>query len=268
MQLLRELQLSIRFFWHALRFIEGHNLWHLLILPAIFNLIIAVLIGVFAWKSSGVLVLWIIQHFEFEKGDSNLVNFIEELLLIGVRAAIVFLYLKIYRYAVLILFAPFLAYISGKIQSIVSHDDKVFCMSHFLTDCTRGMRIAFKNFFIELFITIGILIFSLLIGWLLPVAPLVILVIESYFFGYAMIDYRNEYYDIPRDKSHEMITDSPGLAIGNGLFFNFSLLIPFIGILFAPIIALIAAGLSVNYVEKRKEILCPSNQSTHSMVKS
>jgi CysZ protein len=141
-------------------------------------------------------------------------------------------------------------------------------MSHFLADCTRGMRIAFKNFFIELFITIGILIFSLLIGWLLPIAPLAILVIESYFFGYAMIDYRNEYYDIPRSESHEMITDHPGLAIGNGLFFNLSLLVPLLGILFAPVIALIAAGLTVNYVEKRKEILCPSNQSILSMAKS
>jgi len=268
MQFFRELQLSFRFYWNALRFIERHHLWYLLILPAIFNLILAVLIGILVWNSSSVLVQWIIQHFEFEKGDSNLVNFIEKLLLIGVRTAIVFLYLKIYRYAILIFFAPFMAYISGKVQSIAAPGDKVFCMSGFLADCTRGMRIAFKNFFIELLITVSVLFFSLLIGWLLPIAPLAILVIESYFFGYAMLDYRNEYYDIPQDLSHKIITEHPGLTIGNGLFFNFSLLVPLIGILFAPVIALIAAGLSVNYVEKRKEILCPSNQSTLSMVKS
>lgn len=268
MQLFRELQLSIRFYWSALRFIERHGLWYLLILPAIFNLIIAVIIGILGWKSSAAVVDLIIQNFDFEKGDSNLANFVEKLLLIGARIAIFFLYLKIYRYAVLILFAPFLAYISGKVQFIAAPADKVFCRSRFLADCTRGMRIAFKNFFIELLITTAILLFSLLIGWLLPIAPLVILLIESYFFGYAMIDYRNEYYEIPPGESHEIIGEHPGLAIGNGFVFNLSLLIPVLGILFAPIIALIAAGLSVNYIEKRKKILCASNQSTPLMARS
>ncbi len=267
MHFFKEIQLSARFYWKALRFIEKHNLWRLLILPAVFNLIIAILIGIFAWNFSEVIVLWIMDHFNFEKGDSNLVNFIEKLLLIGMRIAVFFLYLKVYRYAVLILFAPFLAYISNRINSIVAPGGKPLCTRTLLADCTRGMWLAVKNFFIELIITTGILLFSLLIGWLLPLAPLAILAVESYFFGYAMIDYRNEYYDIPPDVSHEIITAHSGLAIGNGLIFNISLLIPVIGLLFAPVIALISAGLSVNYLEKKKKLWL-SNPSTLLMARS
>ncbi len=262
MQLYKEVELSVRYYWKALRFIEKHGLWRLLIIPSIFNLIIAVLIGIFAWNFSNTIVIWIMENFDFEKGDSNLVNFIEKLLLVGVRVAVFFLYLKIYRYAILIVFAPFLAYISDRVQSIVSPGREPLCTRTFFAYCTRGMRLAVKNFFIELIITTGILLFSLLIGWLLPLAPFAILAVESYFFGYAMIDYRNEYYDIPPDVSHEIIAEHSGLAIGNGLIFNISLLIPLIGFLFAPVIALIAAGLSVNYLEKRKKLLCLSNQST------
>lgn len=268
MQFFKELQVSVRFYWKALRFIEKHALWRMLILPSIFNLIIAVLIGIFAWNFSSVIVIWIMENFNFEKGDSNLVNFIEKLLLIGVRVAIFFLYLKVYRYAILIVFAPFLAYISTRVQSIISPSAKPLCTRTFFSYCTRGMRLAIRNFFVELILTTGILLFSLLIGWLLPLAPLAILIIESYFFGYAMIDYRNEYYDIPPHMSHEIIIENSGLAIGNGLIFNISLLIPLIGFLFAPVIALIAAGLSVNYLEKRKKLLWPSNPSTLLAAKS
>ena len=95
-----------------------------------------------------------------------------------------------------------------------------------------------------------------------------ILILESYFMGYSMADYRNEYHKLSSKESRKLINNYVGLVIGNGMFFNLFLLIPVIGILAAPVFALIASGLSINYIEKRKSILCNSDQSTLMMAKS
>jgi CysZ protein len=267
MQLLREIRLSFIFYWRTLQFFDRHTLWRLLIFPAILNLILAIGIAILAWNSSDLLVNWINENYIVKKSNSGIHSFLEGLLLLGIRGSVVFLYLKIFRYGVLILLSPLLAYISGQIQSIDSSVARDAGIKTYVTDCTRGMRIACINFIMEIAITFLILVFSLLITWLFPIAPLFILIVESYFFGYSMSDYRNEFHGLTRSESRELINEHVGLVIGNGLFFNFCLLIPLIGVLFTPVFSLVAAGLSFNYVEKRKSILCQSDQSTLLMAK-
>jgi CysZ protein len=159
--------------------------------------------------------------------------------------------------------------VSGKIQTILQVKRKTQVSSgQYLVDCSRGMGIAFKHFFIDVLITLALVLIALLITWILPFLPFLILVVESYFFGYSMLDYRNEFIGLSPQESKQLINNYPGLVIGNGLFFNFFLLIPFIGVLFAPMLALIAAGKSINFMEKRKSLLCASDQSTLIMAKS
>jgi CysZ protein len=106
------------------------------------------------------------------------------------------------------------------------------------------------------------------IAWIIPIAPIVILLLESYFMGYSMADYRNEYFGIKSKESRKLINKYFGLTIGNGMLFNFLLLIPLLGVLFAPTFALVSSGLSINYLEKRKSVLWNSDQSTLMMAKS
>ena len=107
-----------------------------------------------------------------------------------------------------------------------------------------------------------------MISWILPLTPIAILLLESYFVGFSMADYRNEYLGINSADSKKLINSYPGLVIGNGLIFNILILFPLLGVLFTPALALIASGLSINYLEKRKYILCNSDQSTLMMAKS
>lgn len=268
MDYLHQIKLSFTFYRRTFRFIDTNNLWRLLILPAIVNLIIAFLIIVFAIKTSGFIVDYILANFQLTSSDHSLHSLVEGFLMVVIRAFVFFLYLKVYRYLTLILLAPLLYIISSKVQLIDSGMPNTLCTSKFFMDCSRGIKIALRNFFIEITLSTLIIAISLLIAWIIPLAPLVILFLESYFMGYSMADYRNEYYNMNSRESRKLINSYFGLVIGNGLFFNIFLLIPVLGVLAAPAFALISSGLSINYLEKRKSILCNSNQSTLLMAES
>lgn len=268
MDFLHQIKISFFFFWRAFRFVVSHNLWKLLVIPAIINLIIAFLIIVFAIKTSSVIVEIVLENFQSTSSDRSVHSLIEGFLMVVIRAFVFFFYLKIYRYLALILLAPVLSSISSRVQAIAVGPSKNICTGKYLSDCSRGIKIAFRNFFIEIILSTLIILISFLIAWVMPLAPIVILVLESYFIGYSMADYRNEYLGFNSRESRKIINNYAGLVIGNGLIFNVLILIPLLGILFAPALALIASGLSINYLEKRKLILCNSDQSTLTIAKS
>jgi CysZ protein len=168
----------------------------------------------------------------------------------------------------LIALAPLFAILSSKVQTIDSGHPKASCASKYLLDCSRGIKIALRNFVIEIVLSTLIIAISLVIAWVIPLAPIAILLLESYFMGYSMADYRNEYYGLKSRESRKLINNYFGLVLGNGFLFNILLLIPLLGILFAPTFALVSSGLSINYLEKRKSIICNSDQSTLLMAKS
>lgn len=268
MDFLHQIKLSFSFYWKAFRFLDTHNLWKLLVLPAIISLIIAFLIIVFAIKTSGIIVESVMENFQSTSPDRTVHSLIEGLLMVVIRAFVFFFYLKIYRYLTLILLAPLLAIISSKVQTIAAGPSKKLCTSTYLLECTRGIKIAVRNFFIEITLSTSIIVISFLIAWIMPLAPIAILLLECYFMGYSMADYRNEHFNITSRESRKLINNYAGLVIGNGLIFNFFILIPLLGVLFAPTFALVASGLSINFLEKRKGILGNSDQSVLMMAKS
>jgi len=268
MDFLHQIKLSFTFYLRSFRFIDTNDLWKLLITPAIVSLILAFLIIVFAIKTSGIIVETFLANFQSTSQDRTFQSFIEGFLLVVVRAFVYFLYLKVYRYLVLVLLAPSFSIISSKIQLINTGLANTSCTSKYLINCSRGIKIALRNFLIEIILSTLIILISIVIAWLIPLAPIAILLLESYFVGYSMADYRNEYHNISSRNSRKLINHYFGLVIGNGFLFNLFLLIPVLGALAAPTFALISSGLSINYLEKRKRILCNSDQSTLIMAES
>ncbi len=268
MDFLYQIKLSFLFYWRAFRFIDGHNLWKLLIIPALITLIITIIIIVFAIKTSGIIVDHILTNFQLTSPDRSVHKFIEGTLMVVVRTGVFFLYLKAYRYLILVLLAPIFAIISSKTQIIDSGQHGPSDTKKYLWDCCRGVALAVRNFIIEIIASTLIIAISLIVSWIIPLAPLFILLLESYFMGFCMADYRNEHYNLGIKESRKLNHHYFGLVLGNGFFFNLFLLIPILGVLFAPTMALVASGLSINHLEKRKSILCDSDQSTPLMAKS
>jgi CysZ protein len=263
MDFFQQIKTSIFSYWRTFRFIDEHNLWRLLILPAILNLIIAIVIIVMAIKLSRNIVEGMMSNFRFAEDDQELHSLYRGFLMVVIRAGVFFFFLKVFRYLTLVLMSPIFVMITSRVQTIAcGHAGRPDALTY-LKSCLRGTGIATKNFIIEIILSTLILSVSFIAAWIAPIAPLAILGIESYFMGYTLADYRNNHHHLSARESHHVINQYPGLIIGNGLCFNLFLLIPLIGILFAPVFALTSSGLAINLVEKRKSILCNSDQSIH-----
>jgi CysZ protein len=114
----------------------------------------------------------------------------------------------------------------------------------------RGIKFALRNLVLDLLVTLALLIISIIIIWIFPLIPLIILVAESYFFAIVLMDYRYEKDGLSQRASIQKCRNLPGVPIGIGLIFNLILLIPLLGVMFGPVIALLASQESINILDK------------------
>jgi CysZ protein len=68
-----------------------------------------------------------------------------------------------------------------------------------------------------------------------------IILLECYYYGYAMIDYGLATEKMSKDAAAQFVGNQKGLAIGNGLLFYMMHIVPLIGWMSAPFYSLIAA---------------------------
>ncbi|QHT66503.1 hypothetical protein GXP67_07450 [Rhodocytophaga rosea] len=229
----------------AVSFISTHRLWWYVIIPAIINLLIFFALGTLLWEFSGMISRWLIDITGVDTLTGTLGTILEWLMAILVKLISFLLYFKFYRYTILLLSAPALALIAEKTQEILTGQSHPFQVKQLIHDIFRGLAITLKNLFLELLLTIPLYLLAF-IPLITPFAGLLVLCIESYFVGFSMIDYRNEFRRLSASQSRALIRHHRGLAIGNGLAFNLLLIIPFAGVLLAPPLAVVAAGLAAN----------------------
>lgn len=248
MRFFKELTAGFLAYFQAFRFIKQHRLWAYVLIPALLNVLIFAGFGAAVWQSSGRLSAWLIDL----TGVGNLTGEAETIAgwLIGAIVKVIsfFVYFKFFRYTILLLSAPALALIAEKTQEILTGVTHPFSFRQLLHDVLRGLGITLRNLLIELSLTIPLYLLAL-VPVITPFATVLILGIESYFVGFSMIDYRNEYHRLSARESRRFVNQRKGLAIGNGLAFNLLLFIPVLGVLVAPPLGAIAAALAV----KREE---------------
>jgi CysZ protein len=119
-----------------------------------------------------------------------------------------------------------------------------FSWQQLMRDMGRGVRLALRNCLRQTFYIIGLLLISFIpvAGW---ITPLVLLMIECYYYGFSMLDYSCERHQLSPSESIRFISKHKGLAIGNGMLFYLLHAIPFVGWLLAPSYAVVAATISL-----------------------
>lgn len=254
MRILAETGTSIAAYPKAITFIHTHGLWWYVIIPAIINLFIFLGLGTVIWEYSGVISAWLIDLTGVDNIAGRFGDILEWLVAALIKVISFLVYFKIYRYTILLLSAPALALIAEKTQEILTGNSHPFQFGQLMHDIFRGLGITLKNLFFELLLTIPLYVLAF-IPIITPVAGILIFCIESYFVGFSMIDYRNEFRRLSAAQSQQLIRHHKGLAIGNGLVFNLILLIPVVGVLFAPSLAAVAGGLAASQViDSREEV--------------
>jgi len=245
--MLKDIIIAIQSYLEAHHFIVKHRLWKWIFIPGI---LYAILFGV------GIYLFFIssgqaIDYFLSVTGLKNWMYTLEEswlkfLFIFGqVILQLVFLlfYFSLFKYLFLIIGSPLFAYLSEKTEAIMEGRDFPVSFSQLLKDIVRGVKLALRNTLWQTIYTLSILILSFipLVGWF---TPLIALIIECYFLGFAMLDYSCERNKLSATQSIDFISKHKGLAIGNGIVFYLMHTVIFVGWIFAPSYAVIAATIS------------------------
>lgn len=207
----------------AHRFIKQHGLYKLFLLPVMLNILLFSLMMWLGITWAGTLADDLYQWLALDTVNWNHFNWLKDViywsLSIIFNLMVFVVYLATFRYIMLILIAPVLAYVSEKTEELATSKSYPFSMAQLLKDTWRGMRIALKNGLIELLLTVLLLLFGFVpvVGW---VAPVLLFVLQSYFYGFSMMDYYLERQRYSPAQSREFIYQHKWVAIGNGTFFN------------------------------------------------
>lgn len=248
-QFFKEFWLGISTYSSAIDFIRKHKLRTYFLLPAIFSVLIFIGLAFVAYSYVEELMTYLdrlLNKTSLEGFWYKIAQWIVNAL-VWLFAGLA--YLKLYRYLVLILLSPFLGLIASKVQDILYQQEAPFDLPQLFKDVLRGVLISLRNLVWELLFTSILMFLSFVVPFLSPFTIVLILLIESYYVGFSMIDYRNEYQKIPFRQSILIVRKHRGFAIANGLVFNLLVLIPIIGVLFAPPLSAIAAGIGIEKIE-------------------
>ncbi|MGL4999814.1 MAG: EI24 domain-containing protein [Cetobacterium sp.] len=165
------------------------------------------------------------------------------LLKIGIVIVIRFFMISIqyffFKTILLILLAPFFSYVSEKIESLENKVKYNFTLKENIIFLVRGINIASKSFFKEIFYTI----FIILLGFI-PVinifVPILIFIVQSYFISYNFVDYTLERHKFSSKESSDFMWDNKIAFSVGGAIFTLLYFIPIIGIFIAPLISIVA----------------------------
>ena len=246
--MLKEIVIAVESYFKAHRFIRNHGLWKWILIPGILYMALFLAGMYFFWQSSDAAVSYLTHRLGIDKWvhrqESGILSFLFVMGEMMVRLILIFFYFSLFKYLFLIIGSPLFAYLSEKTESIIEGKEYGFSLRQLLRDMLRGIRLALRNTMWQTVFTISILLLSFIpvAGW---IAPLIMLFVECYYYGFSMLDYSCERHKLSASESMEFVAKHKGLAIGNGMIFYLMHLIPVAGWILAPAFSVIAATISL-----------------------
>lgn len=253
--MLKEIVISVQAYFKAHQFIRQHGLWKWIIVPGI---VYALLFGVsmYFFSQSATAAL---EYLTIETGlrqwisrlQDSWIGFLFTMGGIMLWLILMLLYFSLFKYIWLILGSPVFSYLSDKTASIIEGKQHAFSWKQYLHDVVRGIRMAARNTLWQSVYLVSIIVLSLfpLVGW---ASPVLAVLIECYYYGFSMLDYSCEREQMSSAESIDFIGRNKGLAIGNGMVFYLMHAVLFIGWIFAPAYAVIAATISIHQIRTKQ----------------
>lgn len=250
-----QISIGLKTYSKAFEFIFKHGLAVYFLYPLAIAIFLIIVGFTYATEFSTYVTSHITDYFGLDDPDSWFMVAIGWIvsLFMHIITWIIFFYIKaaFLKYIVLILVSPVLAHVSQRTEEIITGVKIKFDLLQFIKDIVRGIGMALRNMVIE-FGLIAIFFFVSfvpVIGWLIA---LIFLSLASWFFyGFSMIDYSNERKQLSISQSTNFARKNKWLCIANGFLFWAIFSIPWIGVIFAPIVGVVASTLAVNEVSKK-----------------
>lgn len=162
------------------------------------------------------------------------------------------------KYITLIFLSPLFALLSESVEQKINSNNYPFNFSQLLKDIGRGILMSLRNMFIEYLIIVGCFIVTLFFAPLAIITVPLLMLVSWFFLGFTMMDYNFERHKMSISQSVQFARKNKGLICGIGLVYSVFMLLPlFLGIMFAPLLAVV--GATISFLElKQKESLTVS----------
>lgn len=238
--MLKNIFTGIKAYSGAFELISKLKLWNYFIIPILISVITATAIGLSAYGFSDNIGQYISRIWVWKWGKETFTTISE----IFGGLIIIVLGLVLYKHIIMALSAPFMSPVSEKIEIYLLGETSKLSYQHrntsFLEQLWRGIKINVRNLFMELWLTIIILIISLIpvIGWF---TSLLLFFVQAYYAGFGNMDYTLERH-FKYKESVSFVRKHRGIAIGNGIVFMLFLLIPVIGVILVLPLSVTAAS--------------------------
>lgn len=225
-------------FFSAYKDLSKYQLWKFVWISGGLCLIVAALFFIVISQYYDDLGGWVSSFYKWETGKS----FVTKTLNIISGALMSVLVILVFKYIILILVSPIMSLVSERIEHKIS-DQAVDGGGFNFAAIARGIRLSLSNIFRELGLTLFLLVMSLfpLVGIISAPA---IFIVQAYYAGFGNMDYTMErYFNISQSRS--FVSRNKGIAIGNGIGYVLLLMIPIVGLFFAPTLATISCTKAV-----------------------
>lgn len=222
---------GISSYFSAFQIISKLRLWKYFLVPFLVSLVLAGGLGTAIWTLSGAFASWLVPWIPWEAVTGWILN-----IMFGLIGFILF------KHLVIACVSPFMTPLAQKVEEhLTGNYSKYsgFNGSKAVKDFFRGMNIAVRNIFKELFYVVPLFLLGLIPVLTIPCMVLIFL-IQAYFAGFGNMDYTLEGHYSVRD-STRFVRKHRWLAVGNGTVFLL-LLGTGIGFLVAPPLAAVAGA--------------------------
>lgn len=251
--MLKELILSIRAYFLAHQFILTHKLWKWMALPGIIYTILLIIGMNYFGQTSSLFIESIILKTGLKSFidslNSNWLGFFITMGSFWLWFTLLLFYFALFKYVFLIFFAPLFAYLHLRIVAIQEVIPFKFNQKEYLKLVLRSIKVNLNNMLWQTVYLIPIVLVCTLpvLGWF---TPLFTILLESYFLGFAMMDFGLATEKQNKSLSSTYLSSHKGLPIGNGIVFYLLHLLPIIGWVTAPFYALVAAHLNTQEIKE------------------
>lgn len=254
--MLKDFIISIQAYFRAHEMIKTHRLWKWIVIPGIFYAILFAISMYFFSKSANAVINWLNVETGLQKWlttlDESWIGFLFTIGGIIIWIILMLLYFSLFKYIWLILGAPVFSLLTQRTISILENKPMPVTPKHYIELMIDGIKMAARNTLWQTIYVLAIIFISLLplLGW---VTPLLAGLVECYFYGFSMLNYSFEKFNSSSFNSSTFINQNRGLAIGNGMVFYLMHCIVFIGWIFAPAYAVIAATITMHEVKTKNK---------------
>lgn len=231
---------AIKAYWEAWTIVVDKKLWAYLFIPGLISVFYGLLVGVSAWYWSDNLKEIVHAIIPSDSDSKVLSKITNGLINVGIATTGV----VIYKYVILFLVSPLLAGLSRRVEEAVagySFSMKDESDETTINDFTRSALFSLKTFSKELLFTFIFILFGLvpILGLLAGPA---IFIVQAMYVGFCAMDFTlNRYFTI--SGSAGFIRQNLGFTFGIGLVFMLLIMIPVVGLFFAPTLSVAAATL-------------------------